>query len=173
MGNIKKFFIADTHFGHKNIINYEKRPFQNIREMDEFMINKWNEVVSSNDIVYHLGDVSFYNKEKTKEIISKLNGKKVLIKGNHDDRSNEWFREVGFDEVSEYPIVLDEWVILQHEPPTYINDFMPYYYLYGHVHGTEMYQSVTKSSACVCVERWGYAPVDIDEIKRIVNETTD
>ncbi len=164
----KIFLIADTHFGHENIIKYENRPFDDLKDMDEVMIKKWNSVVGKDDIVYHLGDVSFYNKEKTKAIISRLNGKKILIKGNHDKDSNQWWRDVGFFEVSEYPIILNEWVILQHTPPTYINEAMPYYYIYGHVHNTEMYQTITKTSACVCVERWDYTPVDIEEIKNLV-----
>jgi len=116
----------------------------------------------------HCGDVSFYNKEKTTEIISQLNGKKVLVKGNHDQRDNQWWLDVGFDEVSNYPFVYKEWFVIQHEPPTYMNEATPYFYIYGHVHGTDMYKTITKQTACVSVERWDYTPVELDKIIELV-----
>lgn len=78
---MKYFIIADTHFGHKNIIKYCNRPFKTIEEMDETLIKNWNEVVSKEDTVLHLGDVFLCGKEKAKQIMSRLNGKKILIKG--------------------------------------------------------------------------------------------
>ena len=163
----KVFIIADTHFGDSNIIKYEKRPFIDIADMDEKIITLWNKTVSEEDIVFHLGDVGVYTLDKMKKIIKKLNGNKILIMGNHDNylTLSEWM-ECGFSEVYRYPIIYNEFIVMQHEPPQYINDAMPLFYIYGHVHGTEMYQDVTKKSACVSVERWGYKPVDIEEIKR-------
>ena len=61
-----KYFIADTHFNHENIIKYCNRPFQNSKEMNEYIVNKWNSVVTKNDIVYHLGDVGFGSTEELK-----------------------------------------------------------------------------------------------------------
>ena len=132
--------------------------------MDSVMIKNWNRVVSKKDKVIVAGDVSFYNKEKTTEIIQQLYGKKILIKGNHDQRINQWWADVGFDEVSNYPIIYKEWFIIQHEPPTYINDAMPFFWIYGHVHGTAMYKTITKNTACVSVERWDYTPVELEKI---------
>lgn len=81
---INVWFISDTHFGHKNILEYEKeaRPFSTIEEMHEAMIERWNRVVKEKDIVYHLGDFAF-GRDNIK-IASKLNGNKRLIMGNHD-----------------------------------------------------------------------------------------
>ena len=164
----KVFLTADTHFGHTNIIKYENRPFMTVELMDATMIKNWNKVVSNDDLVLHCGDVSFYNKEKTTEIISQLNGKKVLVKGNHDQRNNQWWLDVGFDEVSNYPFVYKEWFVIQHEPPTYMNEATPYFYIYGHVHGTDMYKTITEQTACVSVERWDYTPVELDKIIELV-----
>ncbi len=164
----KLFLIADMHFGHENIIKYENRPFLNADAMDKQIVKNWNRVVSKKDTVIVAGDVSFYGKEKTEELIKQLNGRKILVKGNHDQRNNHWWVDVGFDEVSNYPIIYKEWFIIQHEPPTYLNDAMPYFFIYGHVHGSEMYRTITKQSACVSVERWDYTPVELDKIMELV-----
>lgn len=165
----KTFFIADLHFGHKNIIEYEHRPFKDIESMDEKMYQNWNNIVSKEDRVFVLGDVSFYDREKTTTIVSGLNGHKNLILGNHDRGWNidYWYR-CGFDFVSKFPIVVDDFLFLSHEPPQYIPQNTPYYYLYGHVHGSEMYKTVTKTSACMSVERWNYKPVEMDELIQLV-----
>ena len=160
----KVFLTADMHFGHENIIKYENRPFANAEAMDGTIINNWNKTVSKNDTVIVAGDVSFYGQEKTAEIVRQLNGRKILIKGNHDKRKNNWWMDVGFDEVSSYPIIYKGWFVIQHEPPTYYNDATPYFYIYGHVHGSEMYRTVTKQTACVSVERWDYTPVNLEKI---------
>jgi calcineurin-like phosphoesterase family protein len=162
----KTFVTSDLHFGHKNIIVYENRPFLTVEEMDQKLIQNWNNVVSKTDKVFVLGDVSFYDKEKTKELVTQLNGKKILICGNHDKGRNvQWWLDVGFQEVSKFPIIINEFIVLSHEPPTYFNSCTPYFYLYGHVHGSDMYKTVTKNTACVCCERWGYTPVNLEKIK--------
>jgi calcineurin-like phosphoesterase family protein len=82
------FYIADTHFCHTNILKYDNRPFMSVEEMDKAIISNWNKVVNSNDTVFILGDVSWYSRAsgKTSGILDKLNGYKVLIRGNHDNR---------------------------------------------------------------------------------------
>ena len=76
--------------------------------------------------------------------------------------------DVGFDSVSKYTIILNEFIVLQHEPPMYFNDATPYFYIYGHVHSTDSYKTITKNTACVCVERWNYTPVEINDIMNLV-----
>ena len=93
------YFTADTHFGHKNVIPYCKRPYADTVEMDEDLIKKWNETVGPNDIIYHLGDFAFAPQIRIREILARLNGWKVLIMGNHDKKTVTWWREAGFDEV--------------------------------------------------------------------------
>lgn len=79
-----KYYISDLHFGHRNILNFENRPFRTVEEMDEEYIRRWNNKVKKGDEVYILGDLSFYKGKKTAEIVKRLNGMKFLIKGNHD-----------------------------------------------------------------------------------------
>jgi calcineurin-like phosphoesterase family protein len=78
------FFTADTHFGHRKAIGFENRAFESVEEMDEKLIENWNEAVGRGDTIYHLGDLSFSNAERTIEIVRRLNGQKHWIVGNHD-----------------------------------------------------------------------------------------
>ncbi len=158
------FFIADTHFGDENIIRYESRPFSNADEMDRAITENWNKTVSDEDTVFVLGDLSSYGKEKTSAICKSLKGKKVLIKGNHDTESNDYYRECGFENVIEYPIILDNFWILSHEP-MYVNKNMPYANIFGHIHNNPMYKTASEQSFCVSVERIEYKPIKFDEIK--------
>lgn len=154
---MKVFIISDTHFGHENIIRYCNRPFTSVEEMDQIMIKRWNETVSNNDIIIHLGDVSFYGKDKTREIIQKLNGRKILIMGNHDNYSEQFYRDAGFHTVSRFPIIYDNFYMLSHAP-LQLSETTPYANFYGHVHNDEKYQD-TATTKCVSVERTGYRPV--------------
>lgn len=81
---INTWFTSDTHFGHKNILEFEPeaRPFKTLEEMHEVMIDRWNSVVRDKDIVYHLGDFAFGRANL--EIAKRLNGTKRLVMGNHD-----------------------------------------------------------------------------------------
>lgn len=86
---MKIYFTSDTHFNHEMLIREQKRPFKSVDEMNKLIINNWNKVVNySEDIIYHLGDVSLNKKLFFDESISpKLNGKIIYIKGNHDSNS--------------------------------------------------------------------------------------
>lgn len=78
------FFTADTHFGHRNIIKYVARPFKSCREMDDALIENWNRVVHPSDIVFHLGDFVFGNKQYIIGVLKRLHGRIYLVPGNHD-----------------------------------------------------------------------------------------
>lgn len=107
------WFIGDTHFGHKNILEYEKeaRPFSSIEEMNESLVDRWNSCVSDNDIVYHLGDFAFG--KHNIEIAGRLKGKKRLVMGNHDTYpSVDYLRY--FDKL--YGVVFYHRCILSHVP---------------------------------------------------------
>ena len=85
------FFVSDTHFGHENIITFTKRPFRTIAEMDEVMIENWNNTVGDNDLVYHLGDLCMGGPDEALYYLSRLNGRILILPGNHDTR---WFSKV-------------------------------------------------------------------------------
>ena len=79
------YFTADMHFGHRGIITMQNRPFETVEEMDHMLLQNYNAVVRKDDTVYILGDICHHMKiEQADELIKKLNGRKYLIKGNHD-----------------------------------------------------------------------------------------
>lgn len=80
------WFTADTHFGHKAMSAEGKgwRPFDTVAEHDEFLVEQWNKVVRPGDLVWHLGDVGMGSEERTLATVSRLNGQKHLVAGNHD-----------------------------------------------------------------------------------------
>jgi len=84
--NINYWITSDLHFGHHNIMKFcpATRPWTSATAMDEALIAEWNSKVQPNDVVFHLGDFSFYGIDKTKEILSRLNGTIVFVLGNHD-----------------------------------------------------------------------------------------
>lgn len=109
---------------------------------------------SNDDIVFVLGDFAF-GKENVQNFASRLNGRKILIRGNHDTYSNEFYRSCGFEEAIKYPILFD-FFLLSHEP-LLLSETTPYYNFYGHVHNDEKYVD-NATSRCVSVERIGYQP---------------
>lgn len=157
--------ISDTHFWHHNIIKYCERPFINVEQMNTQMVLSWNEHVKKNDLVFHLGDVSFGDAEQTIDILSQLNGRLVLIAGNHDRHTkwkkkdptllNRFFLEiVDYKRYNHYGLKF----VLCHFPfasweRNYIN-------LHGHTHGKYKDQN---RQLDVGVDVIGYAPILLDE----------
>lgn len=80
---MSNFFSSDYHFGHKNILKYDNRPFKTIEEHDEAIIANHNSVVGVNDDFYYLGDFCF--NKRAEEYFARLNGNKFFIRGNHDN----------------------------------------------------------------------------------------
>lgn len=162
---MKTFFIADPHFGHQAVIEYENRPYGSAAEMDEALIGNWNRVVGKRDKVYLLGDVSFYKDELTAAIVRRLKGIKYLVLGNHDSPNVKRYYDMGFHRVYDYPVILDNFWMLSHAP-LYTNANMPYANIFGHVHASRQYTDYSAQSFCVSVERIDYTPIEFEEIKK-------
>lgn len=94
---METFFTADTHFNHEDILKYTNRNFNTIEDMNDYIIEKWNEKVKRGDRIFILGDFAF---SKHGKFINALNGKKHLIIGNHDDMSQDILRN--FTSVQNY-----------------------------------------------------------------------
>ena len=163
----RTFFIADPHFGDDRIRRYENRPFQTVEEMDCELVCRWNAVVTESDTVFVLGDFGADGYEAN--LLSKLNGHKFLVKGNHDIKSNDGYGKAGFDEVYDHPIVFEGFWILSHDA-LYVNANMPYANIFGHVHNSPIIKDYSKQHFCVSVERIDYTPISFETIKKAVAE---
>lgn len=135
------FFTADNHFCHKNIIKYENRPFNSIEEMNEVMINKWNAKVKKNDDVYILGDFIFSDGSTANTIISNLNGRKYLIRGNHDSflKDNVFNRSL-FEWIKDYYVLKQnnlKFVLFHYPIQVWDCKHHNSIHLYGHVHSNK------------------------------------
>ena len=165
----KVWIISDTHLCHGNIIEYCDRPFSCVEEMNQTIISNWNNAVKKDDIIYHLGDVGLGNRETLEGIISKLNGRKRLIMGNHDDSLRNKWLEIGFEWVSKYPILLNEYYWLSHEPLC-INEYMPYCNIHGHVHDNAEHISENFRSINVSVDVTEFKPILLSDIQKKVEK---
>lgn len=153
------YFISDTHFGHKNIIKYCNRPFDSVDHMNRKLTENWNSVVQSDDLVYHVGDFSLGNNPSS--YFSPLQGKKFLVKGNHDGYKITQLPWDGVFQEAIHPFIGGDWVFMAHLPPD-AGELMELeecrrvsgdsiYRLYGHVHDKPVL-SLPKWCICVCVE---------------------
>ena len=165
------FFISDTHFGHEKCCTVFKRedgsplrPFSNGEEMDEEMVKRWNSVVRPQDKVYHLGDVVI--NRKFLPILSRLNGQKRLIMGNHDIFGSKEYLKY-FYEISAYRIFVDQF-ILTHMPlhPDCVSDRFKVN-VHGHTHANKMDDPRYFS---VCVEQIDYTPISIEDLRKKIGQ---
>lgn len=180
----KIFFTSDTHYHHTNILQYCNRPFENIQEMNEQLIENWNSVVGQDDLVYHLGDVAMGGKKKageTASILNRLNGTIRLIKGNHetyvlDDSACRsrfaWVRDY-------YELHYQgKMIVLQHFPlftwnmagKTDKQDRPMAFMLHGHCHSSIDKINATTTRMDVGVDSNNYTPINIDDIVEIMNK---
>jgi calcineurin-like phosphoesterase family protein len=163
------FFISDTHFGHANICKFKRhdgsplRPWDDVSEMDEEMVRRWNSKVSNNDVIYHLGDVVM--NRRCLSILHELNGEKRLILGNHDifdhhDYLKYFKRLYGSHKIDNL------W--LTHIPIH--TDSIPHWALcnlHGHIHAQDVPDGRYFN---VSVEMIDYQPISLDELKKSIHE---
>jgi len=162
---MEHFVLSDHHLFHKNIIEYEQRPFSSLENMHKTIIKNHNNVVTKKDKIFLLGDLSFGNKVQTQEIIEQMNGYKILVLGNHDNRSRKWYLDIGINEVIKYPIIYNKFYILSHEP-LHLTPSIAYVNIHGHTHSNKM-ENVNYFN--VCVENHGYTPVNLKDIVKKYN----
>jgi len=167
------FFTADHHFGHANIIKHCSRPFQNVQEMDEVLINNWNAAVKPNDTVYIAGDLFFRNATSTEEYLQRLNGKKHLLIGNHD---KDWMKKTDlprfFESVERMMEISDgaHKITLCHYPMMTWNGIKKSaYMIHGHIHNNTNadYFPLIRNMPNLLnagVEINGYKPVSFNEL---------
>ena len=175
------FLVSDTHFGHAGVCRFTRndgvtklRPWDSAEEMDEAMVKAWNDRVRPTDKVYHLGDVVI--NRKSLSIMSRLNGDKVLIRGNHDIFKDTDYRE-HFRELRAYHVM--NGMILSHIPVHAESLGRFGVNIHGHLHANRVRKArgvdartgeVLYSDAidpryhCVCVEQTDFAPILFEEV---------
>ena len=133
-------YIADMHFDDESIIAYDNRPFDSCSEMNEALISNWNRTVTRpDDLTWILGDFCRGDAAQWKEYLTRLNGRKSLIVGNHDQPDSILAVRDLFEDVADYQEILDgdRHVVLSHYPIIAFHDqYFGWYHLYGHVHSS-------------------------------------
>lgn len=164
------FFISDSHFGQVNILTFTNsdgsrlRPFLTVEEMNETMVERWNNTVRPHDKVYHLGDIAMSHKHLP--ILGRLNGEKVLIKGNHDTgkisqympyfkdiRGSHQFDAKLLSHIPVHPSALYRWSVNIH----------------GHLHSNNVLLDngeLDRRYFNVSVEQINYTPISYDELQK-------
>ena len=179
------FVVSDTHFGHAGVCKFLRddgtklRPWTDPDEMDEDMVRMWNETVRPNDKVYHLGDVVI--NRKALKTLARLNGEKVLIKGNHDIFKLEDYTPY-FKDIRSYHVM--NGMIFSHIP---IHDSGLYRFgtnIHGHTHSNRVKKTVSIEQTskhdprpftvqeqvidtryhCVCVEQTDFRPILLERM---------
>lgn len=157
------YVISDTHFNHTNIIAYCNRPFLSVEEMNEALVYNWNKTVKDTDIVYCLGDFALCNKQDIEKFVSRLNGYKILVMGNHDHATASTYQKAGFDEVYKEETnieFLGQHIKFSHHRKDGGED-IEFINIYGHVHDKPDDDAKHK---CACVELWNYTPVLLEDL---------
>lgn len=148
------FVTSDLHRGHRNILKYCNRPYNSLEEMEDGIVRAWNQQVrSDDDLVYILGDLSIdNNKERNSNFLKRLRGKKVVIKGNHDETAllNYLVKE-GIIESWHYALEVKYEgckYFLSHFPvvnPRGMFNSNTYYSIHGHLHGVKRFYTALNS----------------------------
>lgn len=189
------WFTSDTHFSHSRIIEYCNRPFGNVEEMNQAIVDRFNSVIQPEDTLYHLGDVALGKMDESLSWVNKINGHKILLAGNHD-RLWPWFKgqnhemwhhkyvEAGFEAVHlgtgqveiwrqrflmcHFPYVGDSREsdrYVQHRP---VDNGIPL--IHGHTHSAAKYsESLAGTTQIhVGVDAWNFYPVSAEDIQEIM-----
>lgn len=179
------FFTSDTHFGHFNIIRLCDRPFKSAEEMNETLINNWNNIVQPEDTVFHLGDFAIGGSQVWNTVLQQLNGHKILILGNHDMKNlrqgyMKYFDKVAFQmqiQIEERSIYLNHYPFLCYGG-TYRSPEKAVWQLFGHVHSKPDSNGADYKRLKYCfpyqydvgVDNNNYYPISWTKIKDVINE---
>ena len=181
------WFTSDNHFGHSAVIQYCNRPFTNLAEMNEELIKRWNNRIKPDDTVYVVGDLALCPFKEFEPIAARLNGKKFLIKGNHDHYSNAQYERLGFKvfrellmdiagrrvRLSHFPYAPRWWKrpfcykselrFLERRPKRVKGETL----MHGHSH--VRYKKSNDGRIHVGVDAWNFYPVSQREIESLLN----
>lgn len=167
----RTYITSDHHFSHKNILKYEpdaRSQWETIEQMNNDLVSIWNSIVRPEDKVYHLGDISMG--KQGLEFARQLNGRKVLIKGNHDLQKLRDYVEI-FDDVRAYHNLDD--IILSHIP---VHENQKHRYranIHGHLHSKRVLNGLGEIDPwyiSACVELNEFKPILFEEMAKRIQE---
>ncbi|WP_457094916.1 metallophosphoesterase family protein [Microvirga sp. P5_D2] len=174
------YFTADTHFGHDNIVTKfsTSRPFASIQEHDEVLIANWNETVSPNDEVYHLGDLAYRcHPRQMREVFDRLNRVKHLVMGNHDTGATKSMPWASVHELAQVAVdgrhlvlchySLRVWPGMHAKPSR-----RPAIHLYGHSHGSLAGCELSADVGGFCRKFSFYLPILVNSRRPAAVEST-
>jgi len=176
---MRTWFSSDHHFGHANVIRYCGRPYADVDEMNRDMVRRWNDSVGPRDVVYYLGDFAMGAASAWAGFRERLQGRLILVRGNHDRAAKFMVEEVGFESAVDNVVVTVDGVRLwlNHYPPAadrsdvdhrgrqgYVRPLAPEPYdvaLCGHVH--QLWR-IRDGVINVGVDRWSFAPISLGQV---------
>jgi calcineurin-like phosphoesterase family protein len=173
------FLVSDTHFGHTGVCHFTRddgtklRPWDTPEAMDEEMVRRWNDTVRPKDKVYHLGDVVI--QRRSLNILRRLNGDKVLIRGNHDIFKLEDYTP-HFRDVRGYHVM--NGMILSHIPLHEESLGRFGVNIHGHLHYKRVMRHKHPGARpvldvryhCVCVEQTDYRPILFEDVMQRIRD---
>lgn len=165
-------FISDQHFNHERILEFSHEArghFKSVNEMNECLISSWNSVVRHDDVTYNLGDFAFGPKSEMPSFFHRLNGRKILIRGNHDKESEKLPWEAVHDYV-EYRENNQKVVLFHYPIESWINQHRESLHFHGHVHSNKINPfRYIKNRYDVGCDNIGFVPLTMKEIIDIIN----
>jgi len=183
------WFTSDTHFGHTKIIECCNRPFATIEEMNDAFIANWNERVQPDDVIFHLGDFGWGRSDDWNYALQRLNGKKHLIIGNHDEANlrpgyEEYFESITYQkriEINGRTVYMNHFPFMTYGGVYRIGD-RGVWQLHGHVHSGErnktgrdlpLLKNRSPYQYDVGVDNNNYAPISFAEIAKKIEQQTN
>jgi calcineurin-like phosphoesterase family protein len=171
---MRVFFTSDTHFGHGLVLSPDatNRPWDTVEDMDQALIERWNESVGPKDHVYHLGDFAFHKRERTREILFELNGTLHMLAGNHDSPNAEpfqqrcrWVKRYHEFSLGAYDSSLRKHkLVLCHFPfESWNKNHYGSFHAHGHCHGT-LRQVPNRIDVGVDALNNGYRPIELNDL---------
>ncbi len=167
-----EYFSSDWHLGHKNILQYDNRPFKTIEEHDAKILENYNSVVGENDTFYFLGDFALGHFKNAENILRQMNGKKFFILGNHDEKPMQrMYRNYGTVLGNLYEIEPHEQkiVICHYSMRVWRGNHKGNWHLFGHSHGSLDHLPNGKSFD-VAINKSNYFPLSFDTVKQRMDD---
>jgi calcineurin-like phosphoesterase family protein len=178
---MKNYFTSDTHFFHRNIIDYCQRPYADEIEMNKALVENWNSIITPADDVYHLGDFAFGDMHGVDSIMNQLNFRHLyFIKGNHDRPFCNWLSDNRYGNSSiakrvslfngfvETKIEGYDFVLCHYAMRVWNKSHRGVMHLYGHSHGT-LPDDPNSKSFDVGIDCHNYKPLSLEQVLDIMN----